>query len=81
MHLCHLRDVDLDGLGHYRREVERPERRKDETNKGYWLTVFFGEEAAHKLDHRDGRILDELDFANPATVLVLAKLFVNLIQQ
>ena len=81
MHLCHLRDVDLDGLGHYRREVERRERRNVETFKGFWLTVFFGVEAALKLDHRDGRILDELDFANPATVLVLAELFVNLIQQ
>ena len=81
MHLGHLRDVDFDWLGHYLWEVKRRERRDVETIKGLGLTVFFWVEAALKLDHRDGRILDELDFANPATVLVFSELFVHLIQQ
>ena len=81
MELGHLGDVDFDGFGHDLREIELREGRDVKTFKRLGLAVLLGVQAAFKFDHGDGRVLNKLNLADPAAVLVLAKLLVNLVQK
>jgi hypothetical protein len=82
MEVSHLRDVDLDGLRHDFGKFQILECRNLESGWDSWL-VCRALRVQGALELYDGHscILDELNFRDPAFVLILSQLVIDLFEK
>ena len=82
MKVSHLRDVNLDGLGHDFGKFQLLECRYSETGWYSWLVCWaLRVQGALKFYNGYSCILDELNFRDPALVLILTQLVINLFEK